>query len=114
MIVHSVTGFPIQTYGIHSRGHSVFIRIEGTPRIEAILEALINNPRLSIIINIIALDVPTCNFKAPCYFRVAGYEARNKMGVSNLAGLFGPTMMTVHSDPVSVNGWLATLICDAY
>ena len=36
------------------------------------------------------------------FFRVADYEAKNKMGVSNLVSLFGPTMMTVDGDPVSV------------
>ena len=34
-------------------------------------------------------------------YRVAEYEAKNKMGVSNLVSLFGPTMMTVDGDPVS-------------
>ena len=38
-----------------------------------------------------------------CFFRVADYEAKNKMGVSNLVSLFGPTMMTVDGDPVSVD-----------
>lgn len=41
-------------------------------------------------------------------FRVADYEAKNKMGVANLVSLFGPTMMTVDGDPVSVDltSWL--------
>lgn len=37
------------------------------------------------------------------FFRVADYEAKNKMGVSNLVSLFGPTMMTVDGDPVSID-----------
>ena len=41
-------------------------------------------------------------------YRVAEYEAKNKMGVSNLVSLFGPTMMTVDGDPVSQLLFLAT------
>lgn len=36
-----------------------------------------------------------------CY-RVIDHESKNKMGPSNLIRLFGPTLMTVDGDPVSV------------
>lgn len=35
-------------------------------------------------------------------YRVIDHESKNKMGPSNLIRLFGPTLMTVDGDPVSV------------
>lgn len=37
-----------------------------------------------------------------CY-RVIDHESKNKMGPSNLIRLFGPTLMTVDGDPVSLS-----------
>ncbi len=37
----------------------------------------------------------------PYIYRVTENESQNKMSISNIARLFGPTLMTVNDDPVS-------------